>query len=91
MSFLFANIQFASLESHCPEARLQSYYDEIEKKEKEEQESEKNNKFKKPEDPIKLAHDKLNQKDFEKDGKLPKQRNMSKLQFEIETVCFVLH
>ena len=73
-----------SVRSHCPEARVQNYIQDKERKEQEELEDQKNKKFVQPCDPIKEAHAKMNQLAQEgPNGQLPKQRNLMKLAFEI--------
>jgi len=70
---------------HCPEARLQAYKDTLAQKEKEEQDDEKSKMFEKPPDPIKEAHKILNRMECEGlNGEIPKQRNLSKLEFKME-------
>lgn len=70
---------------HTPAARYETYLQEQKQKEDDEFDRKANEKFGKPEDPVKEARKRLGEKAYEKDdGTLPSQRNQHRLEFSIE-------
>jgi len=74
-----------ALSEHTPAARVQMYKELEEEKRKSKEELEAARKFEKPPDVIKEMRKKMGQKAFEgEDGTLPRQRNLSKLNYKIK-------